>query len=102
MSGSFLFTDYIQYMMPEIVLFMLGSFILLVGPFLNKKTPWALISSLGFLLAYILLLTKKHDSIDHSFLFSINVLEDMSSNFVRHFSLGMGLFFCLKMARQEV
>ncbi len=95
MSGSFLFTDYIQYMMPEIVLFMLGSFILLVGPFLNKKTPWALISSLGFLLAYVLLLTKKYDSIDHSFLFSINVLEDMSSNFIRHFSLGMGLFFCL-------
>lgn len=95
MSGSFLFTDYIQYMMPEIVLFMLGSFILLVGPFLNKNTPWALVSSLGFLLAYILLLSKKHDSIDHSFLFSINVLEDMSSNFIRHFSLGMGLFFCL-------
>lgn len=95
MSGSFLFTDYIQYMMPEIVLFMLGSFILLVGPFLNKNTPWALISSLGFLLAYVLLLSKKHDAIDHSFLFSINVLEDMSSNFFRHFSLGMGLFFCL-------
>lgn len=50
MSGSFLFTDYIQYMMPEIVLFMLGSLILLVGPFLNKNTPWALISSLGFYL----------------------------------------------------
>jgi NADH-quinone oxidoreductase subunit N len=95
MSGSFLITDCIQYMMPEIVLFFLGSIILLVGPFAKKNTPWALISSLGFLLAYFLLLSKKHDALDQSLLFSTNILEDTSSNFIRHFSLGMGLFFSL-------
>ncbi len=95
MIGSLLIPDYIQYMMPEIVLFALASFILLLGPFVKKNTPWALISSLGFLLSYFLLLSQKHGSIDPSLLFSINILEDMSSNFIRHFSLGMGLFFCL-------
>ncbi len=95
MIGSLLIVDYIQYMMPEIVLFSLASLMLLFGPFVKKNTPWALISSLGFLLAYFLLLSKKHGSIDSSLLFSINILEDMSSNFIRHFSLGMGLFFCL-------
>ena len=95
MIGSLLIADYIQYMMPEIVLFALASLILLLGPFVKKNTPWALISSLGFLLSYFLLLSQKHGSIDPSLLFSINILEDMSSNFIRHFSLGMGLFFCL-------
>ena len=95
MIGSLLISDYIQYMMPEIMLFSLASLILLLGPFVKKITPWALISSLGFLLSYFLLLSQKHGSIDPSLLFSINILEDMSSNFIRHFSLGMGLFFCL-------
>lgn len=95
MIGSLLIVDYIQYMMPEIMLFSLASLILLLGPFVKKNTPWALISSLGFLLAYFLLLSQKHGSIDPSLLFSINILEDMSSNFIRHFSLGMGLYFCL-------
>ena len=95
MIGSLLITDYIQYMMPEIVLFSLASLMLLFGPFVKKNTPWALISSLGFLLAYFLLLSQKRGSIDPSLLFSINILEDMSSNFIRHFSLGMGLYFSL-------
>ena len=95
MIGSLLIVDYIQYMMPEIMLFSLASLILLLGPFVKKNIPWALISSLGFLLAYFLLLSQKRGSIDPSLLFSINILEDMSSNFIRHFSLGMGLYFCL-------
>ena len=95
MIGSLLISDYIQYMMPEIMLFSLASLILLLGPFVKKITPWALISSLGFLLAYFLLVSQKRGSIDPSLLFSINILEDMSSNFIRHFSLGMGLYFCL-------
>lgn len=95
MSGSILITDCIQYLMPEVVLFFLGSLIFLFGPFVKKNTPWALISSLGFLLAYVLLLSKKHDVLDASLLFSTNILEDTSSNFIRHFSLGMGLFFSL-------
>ena len=95
MIGSLLIVDYIQYMMPEIVLFSLASLMLLFGPFVKKNIPWALISSLGFLLAYFLLVSQKRGSIDPSLLFSINILEDMSSNFIRHFSLGMGLYFCL-------
>ena len=82
-------------MMPEILLCLLGSLILLIGPFVKKNNPWALISSLGFLLAYFLLLSKKPDILDQSLLFSTNILEDTYSNFIRHFSLGMGLFFSL-------
>lgn len=101
MSGSFLFADYIQYLLPEISLFFLGSMFILIGPFVKKSLPWSLFGTIGFLIAYSILLLKKHDALDNSRLFSVNILDDVYSNFIRHFSLGMGLFFCLLFWRKS-
>lgn len=84
--------ELLKFLSPEGTLFLLASLILLIGPFFREKVSWPLVSLIGFLVSYLLLLMQAGTASPGDNPYASVVLGGTLSNLIRHFSLGAGIF----------